>query len=440
MRNSLFKNLIIAIAAVSILALPAFAEIKSTVDITRVGKGARPIALGGAYTAIADDAFAIFTNPAGLGLQDKISLTSMNTQILGSIDYKVLGGVYPTDFGTIAVGYVNAASPAGNRTDGAGVESGAMYYSNTVALLSYGTKLSDALAVGASVKIFSQGFSGDISGSPQATGSDMDFGFIYKFSDDITIGSVFQNFIKSSDGEMSWSTGQKEEIVGTKKLGVAYQMNKDVKTTVDLEMFNGSAPLVIHGGAEWKVLDYLTVRGGIDQNFESTSENGKSVTTDLSAGLGIALSDFVFDYAYCSDHAIAENATHYFSISYYFPTPEKEEDETVADIEGAKMAAALNKELENADITEEDDTQVAEELNEELENASVIEGDDTKVAEELNNELETAKISKDIKESNVEVKTDNSYSKSINKQLEDSDISYNLSTEDDDFYSNLFNE
>ena len=34
----------------------------------KLGVGARPVAMGSAYTAVADDANALFWNPAGLGI------------------------------------------------------------------------------------------------------------------------------------------------------------------------------------------------------------------------------------------------------------------------------------------------------------------------------------------------------------------------------------
>lgn len=47
--------------------------------------GSRPTALGGSFTAIADDASATFYNPGGLGFQDKINLSIMHVNWLPAL-------------------------------------------------------------------------------------------------------------------------------------------------------------------------------------------------------------------------------------------------------------------------------------------------------------------------------------------------------------------
>lgn len=328
MRSAWLKYTITVIILLNILLVAAVAkETKSAIDITRVGKGARPIALGGAYIALADDTFAIFTNPAGLATLDKLSFTSMSTQLMECVDYKLIGASYPTNFGNFAIGYVNTTTPAGDHTymtSGVTVEGGAMYYSNSIIILSYGTKLVDIMqsdnasfndiSLGASIKLFSQNFTGDINGSPRASGTDLDLGAIYKYSEDISFGAVIQN---ATNGSMDWSTGEKERIASTIKVGVAYKPLTNVRTVLDIDLLDSSYPYVIHGGVEWDIVEYLTIRAGMDQNLESQDNGSIGVTSDLSAGVGINLGEFRLDYAYHNNNAILTNSTHYFSISYF---------------------------------------------------------------------------------------------------------------------------
>ena len=79
----------------------------------------------------------------------------------------------------------------------------------------------------------------------------------------------------------------------------------------------------MHSGVEWDVMEYITIRGGIDQNYGSISEGTAGIKTDITAGVGIKYDGFRFDYAYHSDNAIPENSTHYFSISYFGTPVEK---------------------------------------------------------------------------------------------------------------------
>ena len=61
----------------------------------KIGVGARPVSMGGAYTAVADDANALFWNPAGLALNPAYggSVTIMN--LLQSVSYASGGFVAP---------------------------------------------------------------------------------------------------------------------------------------------------------------------------------------------------------------------------------------------------------------------------------------------------------------------------------------------------------
>ena len=390
MRSAWFKYNIIAVVLILSLCFTVQAEeLKTTIDITKIGKGARPIALGGAYTALADDTFAIFTNPAGLGLQLKPGFTSMSTKLLGSVDYRLLGGSYPLPIGNIAIGYVDATVPGGTRitsNEGLVEEHGEIFYSNRIVTLGYGLQLKDLkaidfpivsllgmlgdmagdLSIGLNLKMFSQGFTGDLTDPITAQGSDIDFGMMMKLSDSLTIGSVFQNLSKSDDGEMSWSTGENEEIGGSTKLGISYKPLNGITTVFDVELPQTNSPMIMHSGIEWDTSEYLTVRAGLDQNYESIDNGRTGAKTDLSAGVGINFIDgFRFDYAYHSDNALQENSTHYFSFSYFGSAIEK-----------PKIKPKSEDQSEQEEIGEEDEFDFEDEF------AGIVEAEEEEEEEE----------------------------------------------------------
>jgi hypothetical protein len=51
-----------------------------------IEEGARASAMGGAFTAVADDATAVFWNPAGLALMDGLKITAMGTRLFSVAD------------------------------------------------------------------------------------------------------------------------------------------------------------------------------------------------------------------------------------------------------------------------------------------------------------------------------------------------------------------
>ena len=117
------------------------------IDLSAVGVGARPMGMGRAYTAIADDANAVFANPAGLGTQKNWGLTSMTTKLLDRVEYRMAAAVYPTQYGTIGVGYLSATTPAGYlTTDQASLATApTISYGSSALVLSYGRDLSEVI-------------------------------------------------------------------------------------------------------------------------------------------------------------------------------------------------------------------------------------------------------------------------------------------------------
>jgi hypothetical protein len=61
----------------------------------KIGVGARPMALAGAYVAAVNDAYSLYWNPAGITLVDKISLVGAYTNWFADIKHQFLGLVIP---------------------------------------------------------------------------------------------------------------------------------------------------------------------------------------------------------------------------------------------------------------------------------------------------------------------------------------------------------
>jgi hypothetical protein len=78
----------------------------------RIGVGARPVGMGGAYTAVADDANALFWNPAGLALDAGLRADVTMMKLLQSVSYTSAGLVAPLGHGLAAGcagGYLNTS-------------------------------------------------------------------------------------------------------------------------------------------------------------------------------------------------------------------------------------------------------------------------------------------------------------------------------------------
>jgi hypothetical protein len=104
---------------------------------------ARPAALAGAFTAVADDAAATYWNPAGLGWLEKSEITATENKIIGAADtFSLLAAKPILDFGA---GLAWAQKEA-RQAETSGTQQPNYY------LLSLGRAFNQYVAIGANVK------------------------------------------------------------------------------------------------------------------------------------------------------------------------------------------------------------------------------------------------------------------------------------------------
>jgi len=312
-----------------------FAIAASMVDPSIIGVGARPLGMGKAFIALADDANAIFLNPSGLTQLNKLNFTSMRASLIGDVDYTVLGLAMPLPAGYFGAGFVTSgisSIPLTRWTTSNGVSRPEVYssvdYSSSVFLLSYANRLSSVfrseklknVSFGATVKYFLQSFSqttGDLDGAT-GSGLDLDIGLRLSPLKWLDLGFSATNIIPySMGGRFIWKkNGVAEGIPAYVKGGLAAKVTRDLTVLFDAEknMNSDVQPALLHTGVEWRTNKYLALRAGLDQQAAAGS-SGMGVETNLTFGIGFEIAPVTFDYAYHKYGDMSENTTHYFSIS-----------------------------------------------------------------------------------------------------------------------------
>lgn len=327
---------------------PAYAAL----DLSEIGVGARPLGLGKAYVAVADDASALFTNPAGLSQNDNLNIVSMSGSLLGDVNYLLLGAADMSPVGKVGIGYINASIGSIPLTSlvgsGPSLEakqySSADYGSNQL-IFAYGSKLSRFLkngagnnvAFGLNLKIFSQGFTGGAApptggdnplNNATGAGLDADLGMMWGVNDWANLGLVFKNFLPESfGGRFVWQKNNVTEGIPMVIRGggqfhlfgpTALRRSDDrtLDLSVDYENYGGlNRPATWHLGLEFRPLDMFYLRTGLDQKPKA-AETGVGVDNNFAIGVGMVLGGFTFDYAYHQFGDLSENTTHFFSIGY----------------------------------------------------------------------------------------------------------------------------
>ncbi|MFH0887184.1 MAG: S-layer homology domain-containing protein [bacterium] len=316
------------------LTIPCYGA--TTNDISKLAMGVRSVGLGGASVALSADPAALFANPARLGEINAISLTTMNTQLLGEIGITELTLNYPTEWGVVGAGYIGTSLGDSPVTEvgalGRFIESGVsrMSYSSRVLALSYGNSLAKTplknswgelakqLDVGATLRILNQGFAGGTMEGISASGYALDLGLLYQPREYLRAGLTYQNLL---GGGLSWTSGAIDAIptkliVGTsvKLLGDSgLNSFKDQELSLNMDYEIGPQSL-FHAGVEWYPIKYLALRSGLNQRYVSQG-GSMATTTSLSMGVGIRYVGFGFDYAY-QQYELGDLNTHYFALSY----------------------------------------------------------------------------------------------------------------------------
>ncbi len=308
------------------LATTSFAS--SVVDLTEIGVGARPLGMGKAFSSIADDGSAIFSNPAGLSSANNLNIISMSGNLINEFPYTLLGGSYRTQAGVFGIGYVGSTASGikeavlvGGTPEVTGNEAS---YGNTTLILSYANEAKDinylnniallsTTKVGANLKLMSHGFSGGASfEGGNSSGFDIDLGAIFPIRENLTGSLTIKNIIPGNN------VGPDELPLGIGG-GISLKLpDRNLLTALDAEISEGA--FLLHLGAEWNPIKLLYIRGGLDQNASGIN---------YALGLGTKYLGFTFDYAYHTYAELSEFTTHYFSIGYVLEPVKKEETKPI---------------------------------------------------------------------------------------------------------------
>lgn len=197
-----------------------------SVQVLKLGAGARAAGMGNAFTAVADDVSAVYWNPAGLAVTEQESAALMHAILPEGISYDWLGYVKPAGPGTFGAGLQRLSYGSIAETDETGFETGSFSPGETVGTVSYGLA-SGNVGFGASLKYIS----GKIKQSAATAAADL--GLMYGISEDdsLSLGFVLQNL----GGKMKYAS-EGDSLPLTFKVGAAYILTGSCLLAADAEM------------------------------------------------------------------------------------------------------------------------------------------------------------------------------------------------------------
>jgi hypothetical protein len=275
-----------------------------------VSIGARPAGLGGAYTAISDDVYGVYYNPAGLAFIQRSEFSAQYSQMYvglwdkSSLGYSFAGLVQPlrfkSDFGTVGFSWLS-------------FNSGSLYRENTMAF-SYGRDFAPGtnhiFSAGLSFKTLSIGYGTDPDGYSEnaidadgnATGApDMLF---KKFGNEksafaIDVGMQLRPYanyrvgvavLNANEPAIALNPEDPAKLAKTIALGIAHT-GKSFSVAVDYitRQFNSFNDYRLSIAGEQYLAFGLGLRAGM--------VTGTRGLNNLSAGVGFRTPSFQLDYA-----------------------------------------------------------------------------------------------------------------------------------------------
>lgn len=268
-----------------VFCLKSYAQIKP---------GAKQIALSHSDVAYANDAFAIFNNPAGLAQQNWREFSIYySPSPFGLKQLSNNSAVYhePTNYGSFAIAYSNY---------------GFELYKENAFFVSYSTNISKNIFFGTTFAY--RNLSIKNYGSDNAL--TILLGGILYLTPDLRIGFEIDNITHSSFGNSD------NQIPMVFDLGLSYSLLSKlvINTAIEKEIDNNTSLRV---GIDYEIIKYLNLRIG-----------AMNEPSSFSAGIGVNYSLFEIDYAVFNHQDLG--FTHQFGITMQFGS-DKSRNERIKD-------------------------------------------------------------------------------------------------------------
>jgi len=289
----------------------------------KIPTSARALAMGSAYTAVADDLGSIGVNPGGIGLIHGGELMATYSKFLPGTGYGHVSAAHFSDKsgGTSAVS-MRAFSASGiERTDASGASLGSFSGSGLALEATHARMLSGSVAAGVTARAVRDEIAGDsVWGVAADAGATMPEVVAGR---DVRLGVAMRNigpslFRKSAAGA---DTGD-ASLPATLAVGVAGGFESGIVQLVgDLDFGYAfvTSRAKIGLGVEAVLKKMLAIRVGLRAGSGGYSDSFTS--GGVTAGFGVMMQGFRLDYAFAP---MAMGTTHFVTLAAGFGLPKQE--------------------------------------------------------------------------------------------------------------------
>ncbi|MCG2726678.1 MAG: PorV/PorQ family protein [Elusimicrobia bacterium] len=273
--------------------LPLSAEMTGA-SFLKIGIGARAAGLGNAFTAISDDATAMYWNPAGLVQLTGPQLLMTHTKWIADTNHNFIGYSGPMKNGVIGAGIIYLSQGSMEGRDDAGQKTNNFAARDMAVTVSYGNMISKTANYGVNVKLIRQQIANE-----KADGIAIDLGLMKHFKNSpIALGISIQNV-----GSKMKFVSQSYDLPLSMNIGTSYNIG-GIMIAMDIkrQIYEKNTRLSI--GSEYMLMPTLALRTGYLMSDESYGINNLS---GLGVGIGIRALGLQTDYSFMP-YALLGNA------------------------------------------------------------------------------------------------------------------------------------
>lgn len=284
-------------------------------SFSREGVGARALGLAGSFAGIADDAGAVYWNPAGLSLLSKPELTLNHITLFSGTSSDFIGFGLPFKrMGAMGAGYLRQTSGNFQKRETPFDAPTAFDISNAMLQLGWAIGvpadytpdiLRGKISLGVGIKSATQRID-----TATGSGTGADAGLLYRHNKGFSVGVVVQNLMAPSITLISRSVSFPRVV----DIAPAYTrvMGKELKATLAARTNHYGGRFHPAGGLEVWYLDRFAVRSGLEAK-------------GFSLGAGARLANYQVDYAILL-HELAPSHIISLSIKFGMTGPERAEE------------------------------------------------------------------------------------------------------------------
>lgn len=273
------------LATLLLCALPAAAQ--ETAAFLRILPGARPMAMGEAYTAVADDLNALNTNPSGLSRVGGRQAGFMHAELYGGARYDFMGYAQPVGQAAFGVALQRLAVGGLEGRDASGQKTGAFAAADTALSAAFSSRLPDSpMRAGFGVKVIESRLA-DASARTVA----VDLGLQRPFQArglPLVLGASVRNL-----GPGLRLGEQRESLPLAISLGAAVRLAGAMLVAVDVSERPYARQRVVAVGTEYSLMPAFALRTGYSNGFTT-----QQPLSGLGFGFGLRVMRATVDYGF----------------------------------------------------------------------------------------------------------------------------------------------